>query len=411
MTGSQLRPRWICCHLGAREHYAVPRALLRRGSLSQLVTDGWTRPGSPLRHLPGQMARRLAERYHPDLDTANVYDVTFSWLRWEIEARLHRRTGWDLMMARNEWFQTAAAPVVANHQAAPDEQVVVFAHSYAARGIFQVAKARGWTTVLGQIDPGEEHFGIVRRLADRSPQYGPPPEAPPIDYFERWREECALADRIIVNSAWSRDAVERAGIDGAKLHVIPLVYEADDGGPPAVRDYPERFTAERPLVLLSVGSASVVKGTPQLLEAMAMLSGQPVRLRVVGEPGMIIPPAQRDLASVEWVGAVPRGQMPAIYQSGDALVFPSHSDGFGMAQIEARGCGLPVIASRNCGSVVRDGVDGLLLPEVTSHAIATAVRALLEQPSRLRAFSAQAVTAGQRGLETIGLDLARALTS
>src|SRR5262245_27619069 len=33
--------KWICCHLGAREHYAIPRALFSRGLLDCLITDAW----------------------------------------------------------------------------------------------------------------------------------------------------------------------------------------------------------------------------------------------------------------------------------------------------------------------------------------------------------------------------------
>ncbi len=44
---------WICCQLGAREHFAVPRALHRDGKLAQLVTDAWA---------PGPLAGRRQAR-------------------------------------------------------------------------------------------------------------------------------------------------------------------------------------------------------------------------------------------------------------------------------------------------------------------------------------------------------------
>ena len=36
--------KWICCQLGAREHYAIPRALLPRGERDCLITDSWGFP-------------------------------------------------------------------------------------------------------------------------------------------------------------------------------------------------------------------------------------------------------------------------------------------------------------------------------------------------------------------------------
>ncbi len=372
-----------------------------------MVTDAWIRPGSPVAHVPGQLPRRLAERYHPDLDSADVRGFTPALVRQEVEWRLRRRGGWDLMIARNEWFQDAAAGLLATVETRRPEQVAVFAHAYSARAVFQLAKQRGWVTMLGQIDPGEDHFAIVRRLADAAPQYGAPPIGPPIEYFEQWREECALADHIIVNSDWSRQAVIRAGVTAAKLHVLPLAYEDRGGQVAAPRTYPDRFSQERPLRLLFVGSVSVVKGAAQLLEAMSVVADLPVRLTLVGERAMAIPAAWSALPAVTFTGAVPRSEIATYYHSSDALVFPSHSDGFGMVQIEAQAAGLPIVASPFCGRVVDAGVNGIMLPEVTAHAIAAAIRSLVENPSRMTGYSSRSVEAGASGLMQLGAALLR----
>jgi glycosyltransferase involved in cell wall biosynthesis len=370
-----------------------------------MVTDAWVRPGNPVAHIPGQLSRRLAERYHPDLESAEVRDLTLSLVRHEVEWRLQRRAGWDALIARNEWFQNAAANLLAECETRSSERIAVFAHSYSAGAIFRLAKQRGWLTVLGQIDPGEEHFAMVRRLADAAPQYGAAPLGPPIEYFARWREECALADHIVVNSEWSREAVTRAGVAAARLRVLPLAYEgrSDQPAPPHV--FPESFTSERPLRLLFVGSVSVVKGAAALLEAMTLVAGLPVTLRLVGEPGMVIPPRFPQQPAIEFVGAVPRGEIGAYYASSDALVFPSHSDGFGMAQIEAQAVGLPIIASRSCGRVVENGVNGVLLPEVTADAIATAIRSLVARPAVLAHYASHAITSQPSALTQLGAEL------
>jgi glycosyltransferase involved in cell wall biosynthesis len=401
------RRDWICCQLGAREHYAVPRALHRRGLLRTMITDAWIRPASPLNHLPVDVVRRLAERTHPDLASADIRALTLSLLTQEVEWRLRRRNGWDLLMARNEWFQSGAVKILSELAAGSGDRPIVFAHSYAALAPFKFAKAKGWTTVLGQIDPGEEHFKIVRRLADTSPQYGPAPEGPPIAYFEQWRNECSLADHIVVNSPWSREAVIRAGADGEKVQVLPLAVEYDRDLVTAPHVYPQRFTAERPLRLLFVGSVSVIKGAPELLEAMGLLRGLPVTLTLVGDRDMHIPMGMEQLPSVHLKGAIPRGEVDAYYKSHDVLVFPSHSDGFGMAQIEAHAAGLPIVASSHCGQVVVHGESGLVLGEVTAEAIAGAVRALVDRPARLAAYSRTALAGSAPGLAGLGAGLAR----
>lgn len=367
-----------------------------------MITDAWTRPGNPIVHLPGDQVRRLAERYHPDLDSADVRDLTLSLLKREIEWRVQRRHGWDLLIARNEWFQREASKQLAQIRVPASRPITVFAHSYAAAGMFRLAKERGWMTVLGQIDPGEEHFKIVRRLAEAEPGYGPPPEAPPVDYMESWHDECSLADWIVVNSEWSKVAMTRAGVRADKVRVMPLAYESSDHVAPAPRHYPDRFTKERPLRLLFVGSVSVVKGVPELLRAMKLIADLPVTLRLVGGMSMTVPPALNRLGSVEFVGAVPRGEIGEFYSSSDVLVFPSHSDGFGMAQIEAQAAGLPIIASTNCGRVVDDGVTGILLKRVEALEIATAVERLVRHPRLLDGFSEHSARAERSTLLPLG---------
>jgi len=63
------------------------------------------------------------------------------------------------------------------------------------------------------------------------------------------------------------------------------------------------------------------------------------------------------------------------------------SDGFGLTQLEAQAWRLPVIASRYCGEVVRDQVNGVVLEEVSGEAIAEVIRGLLRAPERLCAMS------------------------
>src|SRR4029450_13225195 len=92
---------WLCSQLGAREHYAIPRALFRQGALDHLLTDAWAPPGSPLAALlfgPG-------ERFHPELTMARVQSWNSGLLAFELATRLKRLSGWPLIVARNNWFQ------------------------------------------------------------------------------------------------------------------------------------------------------------------------------------------------------------------------------------------------------------------------------------------------------------------
>lgn len=308
-------------------------------------------------------------------------------------------------MRRNEWFQRQSVRVLSSLRG----DHVVFAHSYSARSVFKLAKARGWMTVLGQIDPGVEHFAMARRLAEDSPRFGPVPQEPPPRYFQQWRDECAMADCIVVNSEWSRQALAQAGIETAKVKVIPLAYEPPLPYDGPLRTYPSAFTASRPLRLLFTGTQSVVKGVPILLEAMAALRGEPVTLRLVGARGMRIPPELVPRDSVAVIGPVPRSDVMRHYRECDVLVFPTHSDGFGMVQVEGQASGLPIVSSRHCGRVVEDGITGIVLSEVSPGALTAAIRSLLGQPMLLSRFSEAARARRASGIDDLGAALLAAV--
>src|SRR5262249_54523717 len=154
---------WICCQLGAREHYAVPRSLEFAGLLDELITDLWI---------------RRAGRFHPGLADARVVAPNISALTFELKASLARENGWDLIARRNEWFQKhAVAQLSCNHNGSH----TVFAYCYAAKKIFEFARTRGWRTVLGQIDPGpvEERIvaGLQKSSAIQHTHWKPAPKA------------------------------------------------------------------------------------------------------------------------------------------------------------------------------------------------------------------------------------------
>src|SRR5690606_24745538 len=126
-----------------------------------------------------------------------------------------RAEDWPLIMDRNAWFQRRAVSAMTRPgmlEGAP----AVFAYSYAALEILRLARARGCAAVLGQIDPGPVHEDIVARACAARPDLAPGFNRAPADYWRLWREECDLADVIVVNSPWSRDCLMQAGIAAGK---------------------------------------------------------------------------------------------------------------------------------------------------------------------------------------------------
>ena len=373
---------WICCQIGSREHYAVARALSRHRALKLLITDAWVRPGNPL----GSLSAGLQSRFHPELGQAEVYGPAVRNVAFELRARYGLQAGWPIVMARNRWFQRMALSKLSEITAGEGAPILM-SYSYAAGDLFAFARRRGWRTVLGQIDPGPAEEEIVSELHAATPRQGSSWTRAPKAYWSEWRRECALADRIVVNSAWSRDALLGEGIPDDKMRVVPLAYERPPGSADFCRRYPSSFSNPRPLRVLFLGQVNLRKGLEPLLDAIRLLGGEPIEFTFVGPVQISIPEDLRNVRQIRWQGPAPRQATNQFYKDADVFLFPTFSDGFGLTQLEAQAWKLPMITTQSCGEVVEHGRNGWILPEVTALAIAKMLRECLRHPSRLQAAS------------------------
>lgn len=106
---------------------------------------------------------------------------------------------------------------------------------------------------------------------------------------------------------------------------------------------------------------------------------------------------------VELRGIVPRSQIVEEFRWADVFLLPSLCEGSATAVYEALAAGLPVITTENTGSVVRDGVEGFIVPVCDPEAIATAVRALADNPELRRSMSTNALLrAAEHTVESYG---------
>jgi len=301
--------------------------------------------------------------------------------------------GWAKIIPRNDWFQRKVVSYLRSQLSTLNYQPVLLSYSYTALEPFRYAKANGWKTVLVQIDPGPEEEKIVAEEVARVPTLGRGWQPAPAEYWAFWREECKLVDRIVVNSEWSRKGLMREGIRSEKLSVIPLVYEPAEVGDQnsdvtQVRSYPARFTNSRPLRVLFLGLINLRKGIARLLEAARILRDQPIEFWLVGPVEIGNANAIGAAGPVKWFGPVTRKQSADFYKSADVFILPTLSDGFAITQLEAQAYGLPVIASKFCGDVVKSGLNGIVLEEPSAACIAATVRDCVANPGRLQKLAA-----------------------
>lgn len=401
-SASPLPSMWICAQLGAREHYAIPRALHRAGRLGGLITDAWVPPGSPWRLPPG----KLGERWHPGLAGADIRAFTGGRLAFDLLARARRLGTWETFMGRNAWFQRRVCRALET-PGAPGKRAAAtfFSYSYTARLPFRRAKAMGYRRILGQIDPGPIEHEVVEREVRAAgwPNYAE--KRPPASYWDAWREEVALADVIIVNSAWSADLLVRAGVPEGKIREIPLVYEPEPDTPCDGPPVPAQFSDERPLEALFLGQIIPRKGVHLVFAAADRLRELPIRFTLAGPLGVEVPSSLAGSRRVRWLGPVGREDAARLYREADVFLLPTLSDGFAITQLEAMAHRLPVIASRRCGGVVRDGWNGLLLGGPTADELADALVDLCREPARLARLGANCARYEPKGIDFLAEQL------
>jgi glycosyltransferase involved in cell wall biosynthesis len=108
---------------------------------------------------------------------------------------------------------------------------------------------------------------------------------------------------------------------------------------------------------LSLGRLDPRKRLDLLLDAFALIVEEipEARLRIVGRPGYA--PNQLSLvknfrhrAKVEYQGAVPRHEVPALLRETSVLMQVSENEDFGTAVAEALACGVPVVLGTSNGT-------------------------------------------------------------
>lgn len=394
---------FMVAQLGARMHYAVPRALERAGRLSRLLTDFCASRGParllrlwPPRVRPAALRRllnRVPQGVAPDRIRACSrlglsYARDFANTRTEAERvqlflKVGRRFGrWAV--AQN-WGGAAG----------------VFVYNTAGEEILAEARRRGLRAVVEQtIAP----FAFERRLMlaerGRFPRWEPAAVGGPLldEYAERERREWALADVVLCGSPFVRDAIASEGGPAEKCVVVPY-------GVGAGYAAPERPVHGGPLRVLTVGAVGLRKGTPYAVDAARALRGRAM-FRWVG-PFKMAPEARTELGSdVEFTGGVPRSEVIAHYAWADVFLLPSLCEGSATATYEALTAGLPVVCTPNTGSVVRDGVEGYIVAPRDTGALVQRLDMLLADAPRRRAM---ADAARQRAAEVNDEAYARGL--
>ncbi len=150
------------------------------------------------------------------------------------------------------------------------------------------------------------------------------------------------------------------------------------------------------LTALWVGRLDPVKGLGVLLDAFARVRAAVDAHLLLAGDGPLREQLEGDLlarglnASVHFLGS--RNDVPSLLKSVDAFVFPSRTEGLPNALLEAMAAGKAIVTTDvpGCRDLIRDGVNGLVVPYGNAVALAGAIRAALTDRSLSRRLGERA---------------------
>jgi glycosyltransferase involved in cell wall biosynthesis len=184
--------------------------------------------------------------------------------------------------------------------------------------------------------------------------------------------EMEEADYVLIPSDFVRHSFLEESFPEDRLLQVPF-------GADTSRFHPADSQVDHPFRVLFVGQIGIRKGIPYLLEAWRQLGWRDAELWLVGrtETGFKSVLTRWDgLPGAKVVGYVP--DPVSLYQQADVFAFPTIEEGSALVTYEALACGLPVVTTPNAGAVVRDGIEGFIVP-------IRDVDALADRLERLRA--------------------------
>lgn len=240
---------------------------------------------------------------------------------------------------------------------------------------FHTARAHALAPWLGGLGVRR----VVTRRMDYVPRGGP---------WARFLYNRAV-DRVIAISDGVRRALESAGVDPARIRVVPSGVDPDRYAvaPETRATLREEWgLGADDVAVLVVGALEDRKGHATLLDAAGRLgSASTVRLVFAGSgsrEAALRADAERRGLRVAFLGF--RDDVPRCLAAADVVALPSRHEGLGVAALEAMAAERPVVASRVGGlaEVVVDGETGSLVVPGGADALANALAALAVDPAR-----------------------------
>lgn len=395
--------------IGARRGYAVPAILEKAGLLERFYTDltadvglgKWLVKCGPLMGFR-RAARRLAGRRVPQSIRSKTTAFGRPALWFACNRALCERDPAARFREQLRWSRALGLAMVRHGFGEAT-------HLYSMLGecgpILTEAKRRKLATIT------EVYILLsAERILKHEHRLFPEWEAAPAD-FDAVRREFPDEEALIAHTDFAicpsevviADLEKNFGFSRERGAIVPYGVE---------QKWLSLETSPMVGRILFVGTVGLRKGIHYLAMAGQQLQakGRSYEFYVAGNvaPQIAMQPASRCL---KFLGRLPRDQVRQEYAKADVFVLPSLAEGSAEATYEALASAVPVVTTAAAGSVVRDGIEGRIVPERDAIALAQALEEIVEdrplrrrmsKAGRARALDYDLARYGERLVSAVG---------
>jgi glycosyltransferase involved in cell wall biosynthesis len=313
-----------------------------------------------------------SQRWHPDIDPAYVVTRPIHHglaMSSRLLGRIPGAPEVDIERWAHARFDESAARWLA--RAAP-RPALVHAFEGTALAVLAEARRRDCAAVLDVPSAHEFYAQAVRAEGVSFP-----------DRLGRAKAERRLADVLVAPSSFVERCLLEHGVPPERIAIVPFGVDVERFRPDwALND---RFRA------LFVGRVGAGKGVQYLLQAWSKLALPDAELIIVGAIDQFGRRVLQEFPSVATVtGRIARSDVHELFARADVFAFPTLAEGSALVSYEAMASGLPVVTTVQCGSVVRDGVDGFIVRERDSDELAARLEWLYRHRDEARAMGKNA---------------------
>ncbi len=379
----------IVVHPGTQHSYQTALAVQKAGLLKNYYTSLYYKPGKfPFNIFEkftfkgkNKFINQFKRRFLLELDINKIILIPLGEMVYLTCSKISflNKYSSKILGWRNRRFCNILAKKISK-----DNCKAVICYDSSALEIFKKAKEKGVICVLDQtIAHYSKGIEILKKEEKYNPEFADTYSLPANDIVELLKEEMALADYILVGSSFCKDSLIENSVLASKIKVIPYGVNIERFGE-------KRKKTDNIFRILFVGGISQRKGIKYLLEAFKQLQLSNTELILVGSiigSGEGLEPYKGLFTHVPQVS---RNEIYKYFNQADIFVFPTIYEGSAIVTYEALASGLPVITTPNAGSVVRNEIDGFVVPVRNIEILKDKIRMLYENNSLRRDMSKNA---------------------